>query len=219
MILCSSNKTLQYHLVEFKINNVFDVQKSREYPLYKYTVHPNSSLHFSDNQFIYIALANAESSYLVYNTLSITPNVLMEKIPATNYYNLVGSISNQVKSKGYGLIDKHAFVVSSSYYEGILNISETESVIEDIASFAVKNHNNQLSLVEFEITINLTKSQIGYSLSTDTFLLQNRIQVINISIEISKLSGPVTTAQIDSTCEYWPEIEKKDIVTVDQIIN
>lgn len=65
----------------------------------------------------------------------------MEKIPATDHYNLVGSIKNQVKSKGYGLIDKNAFVISSSYYEGIVNTSDgRESIIQDVASFAVRNN-------------------------------------------------------------------------------
>lgn len=37
-----------------------------------------------------------------------------------------------------------------------------------------------------------------------------------MSLETSKLSGPVTTADISSSCDYWPEIEKSNIFTADQ---
>lgn len=44
----------------------------------------------------------------------------MYKIPTDQYYHLVGNIRNIVKSKGYGLVDKWAYIVSNSYYEGNL---------------------------------------------------------------------------------------------------
>lgn len=88
--------------------------------MYDYKLHSNYSYHFSDNQFIYIAITGTQPYYLVYNTLQISPNVLMYKIPTNNNYFLTGAIRNEIRSKGYGLIDKYAFLVSDSYYEGDL---------------------------------------------------------------------------------------------------
>ena len=182
--------------------------------MYDFQISPDTSLHFGDDKYIYIAAKRNDTlCYLVYNPCQITPNILVTMMKFEQKDKpLLGQIWQHLQRRGFGILNQELFFVSDTEYEGDLDLEfERNDIIRNYTSFAVRNHREQLALVNFNVVIDLKKSFVEYKLGHSVMMLKNSSTSLNFSLDLKNLSGPVSSIDIKSTCEYWPRIDKNDI--------